>query len=44
MGAMTQLQGSRIREQVLEVIVRQALAGAPWREITAGPMSANRIT
>lgn len=43
MGAMTQLQGSRIREQVLEVIVRQALAGAPWREITAGPMSANRI-
>ena len=33
-----------IREQVFEVIVRQALAGAPWREICAGPMAVNKIT
>ncbi|HEY9788550.1 MAG TPA: hypothetical protein V6D17_24385, partial [Candidatus Obscuribacterales bacterium] len=36
--------GSRVREQVLEVIIRQALAGAPWREICAGPMMVNNIT
>ena len=36
--------GASVREQVLEVIVRQALAGAPWREICAGPMQVNHIT
>ncbi len=30
--------GSGVRAQVFEVIVRQALAGAPWKEICAGPM------
>ncbi len=35
--------GSGVREQVFEVIVRQALAGAPWREICAGPMQVNNI-
>jgi hypothetical protein len=29
--------------QVFEVIVRQALAGAPWREVCAGPMKTNGI-
>ncbi len=33
-----------IKAQVFEVIVRQAMAGAPWREICAGPMAANGIT
>lgn len=33
-----------VRSQILEVIVRQALAGAPWREICAGPMLVNNIT
>lgn len=33
-----------IRDQIFEVIVRQALAGAPWREICAGPMKTNNIT
>ncbi len=33
-----------VRAQVFEVIVRQAEAGAPWREICAGPMSVNKIT
>jgi len=33
-----------IRAQVLEVIVRQALAGAPWRQICAAPMKAMDIT
>lgn len=32
-----------VRQQVFEVIVRQALAGAPWREICAGPMAVNNI-
>ncbi len=36
--------GSGVRQQVFEVIVRQALAGAPWREICAGPMQVNNIT
>jgi hypothetical protein len=36
--------GPGVREQVFEVIVRQALAGAPWREICAGPMHVNNIT
>jgi hypothetical protein len=33
-----------VRDQVLEVIVRQAMAGAPWQEICAGPMLVNDIT
>jgi phosphoribosylaminoimidazole-succinocarboxamide synthase len=33
-----------VRAQVFEVIVRQALAGAPWREICAGPMQVNNIS
>jgi hypothetical protein len=36
--------GSGVRAQVFEVIVRQALAGAPWREICAGPMQVNQIS
>lgn len=32
-----------IRDQVFEVVVRQAIAGAPWEEICAGPMKANNI-
>ncbi|MBS1992618.1 MAG: hypothetical protein JSS83_19000 [Cyanobacteria bacterium SZAS LIN-3] len=36
--------GSGIRQQVLEVIVRQAVAGAPWKEICKGPMQVNGIT
>lgn len=35
--------GSGVRAQVFEVIVRQAMAGAPWKEICAGPMEVNRI-
>jgi hypothetical protein len=35
---------SDVRAQVLEVIVKQALAGAPWREICAGPMQVTGIT
>lgn len=35
--------GSGVRAQVFEVIVRQAMAGAPWREICAGPMQVNHI-
>ena len=35
--------GSGVRQQVFEVIVRQAVAGAPWREICAGPMRVNNI-
>lgn len=34
---------SGVRDQVFEVVVRQALAGAPWQEICAGPMQANNI-
>ena len=30
-------------DSVFEVIVRQALAGAPWREINAGVMKFNSI-
>jgi hypothetical protein len=33
-----------IRQQVFEVVVRQALKGAPWRELCAGPMLVNQIT
>ncbi len=36
--------GLGVRAQVFEVIVRQALAGAPWRQICAGPMQVNSIT
>lgn len=36
--------GSHIRGQVFEVIVRQGMAGAPWREICQGPMQVNNIT
>ncbi|MBS1953224.1 MAG: hypothetical protein JST89_03505 [Cyanobacteria bacterium SZAS-4] len=36
--------GASIRGQVFEVIVRQGMAGAPWREICAGPMQINNIT
>lgn len=36
--------GLEVRAQVFEVIVRQALAGAPWREICAGPMATNQIS
>jgi hypothetical protein len=36
--------GTGVRAQVFEVIVRQALAGAPWREICAGPMQVNNIS
>lgn len=35
--------GSGVRSQVFEVIVRQAMAGAPWRQICAGPMQVNNI-
>lgn len=33
-----------VRSQVFEVIVRQALAGAPWRAICQGPMQVNNIS
>jgi hypothetical protein len=36
--------GAGVRAQVFEVIVRQGLAGAPWKEICAGPMQVNNIT
>lgn len=36
--------GGGVRQQVFEVIVRQAMAGAPWREICEGPMRVNSIT
>ncbi len=36
--------GSSIRQQVFEVIMRQAVAGAPWRAICEGPMRINGIT
>lgn len=35
--------GMGVRQQVFEVVVRQAIAGAPWQEICAGPMSVNNI-
>jgi zinc-ribbon domain len=35
--------GSALRDQVFEVVVRHALAGAPWKEICAGPMFVNDI-
>lgn len=33
-----------VRTQVFEVVVRQAMNGAPWREICAGPMAINNIS
>lgn len=36
--------GAGVRAQVFEVIVKQALAGAPWRDTCAGPMEVNGIT
>lgn len=36
--------GERIKEQVLEVVIRQAIAGAPWKEICQGPMAVNNIS
>jgi hypothetical protein len=36
--------GMGVRGQVFEVIVRQAMHGAPWREICAGPMKVNNIS
>lgn len=33
-----------VRTQVFEVIVRQATAGAPWKEICKGAMTVNGIT
>ncbi len=36
--------GVGVRAQVFEVIVRQGIAGAPWREICAGPMQVNNIS
>lgn len=35
--------GSGVRAQVFDVVVRQALAGADWREICSGPMALNGI-
>lgn len=32
------------RQQIFEVIVRQAISGAPWRTICQSPMQANKIT
>ncbi|MBC7998755.1 MAG: hypothetical protein IAF58_12475 [Leptolyngbya sp.] len=34
---------SGVRAQVFEVIVRQAMAGAPWRAICEGPLLVNKI-
>ncbi len=42
--AATGAYGMGIRSQVFEVIVRQAMAGAPWKEICLGPMQVNQIT
>ena len=36
--------GQGVRQQVLEVIARQAINEAPWREICKGPMDVNFIT
>ena len=35
--------GSGVRAQVLDLIVRQALAGANWRELFASPLRVNCI-
>jgi len=33
-----------LRQSVLEIVVKQAIAGAPWREQCRGPMEINGIT
>ncbi|RTL40158.1 MAG: hypothetical protein EKK48_17040 [Candidatus Melainabacteria bacterium] len=33
-----------VRAQVLAVVARQAINGAPWKEICAGPMQVNNIS
>jgi phosphoribosylaminoimidazole-succinocarboxamide synthase len=38
------LKNNGIRAQIVEVVVRQAIAGARWREICAAAMQANQIT
>ncbi len=43
-GAQSGSYGMGVRQQVFEVIVRQALAGAQWRELCAGPMQVNNIS
>ena len=35
--------GPGMRAQIVEVVVRQALAGVPWRQICAGTMQVNNI-
>jgi hypothetical protein len=42
--ARNNLNYGTIREQVFEVIVWQALAGAPWREICAGIMQIHSVS
>lgn len=39
----TSSYASGVRAQVFEVIVRQAMAGAPWLEICEGPLKVNNI-
>lgn len=36
--------GEGVRSQVFEVIVRQGMAGAPWRIACDGPMKVNNIS
>lgn len=43
-GTAAGAYGIGARKQVFEVIVRQALAGAPWKGICKGPMVVNQIT
>ena len=42
--AATSAYGTGVRQQVFEVIVRQAMAGAPWQDICKGPMNVNKIS
>ena len=35
--------GAGVQAQVFEVIVRQGMSGAPWREICAGPLQVSNI-
>ncbi|MBP7861257.1 hypothetical protein KA183_06210 [bacterium] len=35
--------GTSVRQQVFEVVMRQAMAGAPWKELCKGPMKVNGI-
>jgi RNA polymerase primary sigma factor len=44
LGSNKGAYGSGVRAQVFEVIVRQAQAGADWREICAAPMEINNIS